>query len=162
MEVDAGVVKATIAGLDAETSYRVAVRGLETGTRTAGAWQYAANLATTGKPAAVALTAPNPVEVVPGDSMVTVSWGKVTGATKFRVQWRTAAQSYTETRQAEGFYQRISGALEHSTDIEGLDNDTTYMFRVFALDGDRVGPASDEVSTTPVADPAAQPATAPQ
>ena len=58
MEVSAGVVKATIAGLDAETSYRVAVRGLERGTRTAGAWQYAGALVKTGTPVAATLAPP--------------------------------------------------------------------------------------------------------
>ena len=101
-------------------------------------------------PMADMISTPNPVEAVAGDGQVTVMWTGVEGAAKYRVQWRTAAQSYNSTRQAEGFYQRTSGELEHSHTIEGLENGMTYMFRVFAVDADgMMSNPSDEVSAMP-------------
>ena len=82
---------------------------------------------------------------------VTVMWTGVEGAAKYRVQWRTAAQSYNSTRQVEGFYQRSTGALEHEHTVDGLENGTQYMFRVYAVDADgMMSDPSDEVSTTPM------------
>ena len=95
--------------------------------------------------------APNPVEAVAGDSEVMVKWTAVEDATGYRVQWRTASQSYDSSRQHDGFYQYRSGDLQLNHTVDKLDNGTEYMFRVFAKfgDGDMSQP-SDEVKATPM------------
>ena len=96
------------------------------------------------------LAAPNPVEAVAGDMEVMVKWTAVDDATGYRVQWRTASQSYDSSRQHDGFFSR-TGQLELSYTVDSLENGTNYMFRVFAMgDGDMMSPASDEVSAMPM------------
>ena len=83
------------------------------------------------------------VQVVAGDSMVTVSWDAVAGASKYMVEWRTAAQTYgAADRQAE------ATGTTHA--ISMLENGTEYMIRVKAGNGAGYGPASAEVKATPV------------
>ena len=99
--------------------------------------------------------APNPVEAVAGDEEVMVKWTAVEDATGYRVQWRTASQSYDSSRQHDGFYQYRSGNLQLNHTVDELENGTEYMFRVFAKFGDGdMSRASDEVKATPM-DPAA-------
>jgi hypothetical protein len=97
------------------------------------------------------LAAPNPIEAMAGDMEVMVNWTAVQGADKYRVQWRTAAQSYDDQRQHDGFYNYRSGDLELSYTVPGLENGTEYMFRVVALDASgNMGAYSDEVSAMPM------------
>ena len=95
--------------------------------------------------------APNPVEAVAGDGEVMVKWTAVEDATGYRVQWRTASQSYDSSRQHDGFYQYRSGDLQLNHTVDDLENGTEYMFRVFAKfgDGDMSQP-SDEVKAMPM------------
>ena len=79
-----------------------------------------------------AYPSPNPVEAVSGDGQVTVKWTAVEDATGYRVQWRTASQSYDSSRQHDGFYQYRSGDLELHHTVTPLENGMEYMFRVFA------------------------------
>ena len=149
-------VTTTIEGLTNGTEVHVRVtawneRGAGNGTAPPEASFGPSSSEARATPMAGKLAAPNPVEVMPGDGQVTVMWTGVTGAAKYRIQWRTAAQSYNSTRQAEGFYQRSSGALEHEHTVDGLENGTQYMFRVYAVDADgMMSDPSDEVSTTPM------------
>ena len=76
--------------------------------------------------------------------MVTVSWQAVEGATKYMVEWRTASQTYgAAARQAE-----VTGAMTYS--VEPLENGMEYMLRVKAGNDVGYGPASDEVTATPM------------
>ena len=84
-------------------------------------------------PAAETLPAPTPVEAMAGDEEVTIMWTAVEGAAKYRVQWRTAAQSYDDKRQHDGFYDYRSGDLELSHTIMGLEGGMEYMFRVVGV-----------------------------
>ena len=138
--------------LDAATTYAVAVRGLNTA-RTASNWilpSPAAGLKTAA--ATPQIAAPEGVNAVSGDKMVTVSWEAVTGATGYRVQYRTAAQSYsTTTRMVE------VAATATSAEVTGLMNGTEYMFRVTAKNAGGYGAASAEVKQTPAAMPGSLP-----
>ena len=142
----------TITGLDAATTYAVAVRGLNTA-RTASNWilpSPAAGLKTAG--ATPQTAAPGGVNAVSGDKMVTVSWEAVTGATGYRVQYRTAAQSYSATtRMVE------VAATATSAEVKPLVNGTEYMFRVTAKNAGGYGAASAEVKQTPAAMPGSLP-----
>ena len=96
--------------------------------------------APTGKPA-VEVT----VDSHSGDR-VTVSWTAVERATKYMVEWRTAAQTYGfEDRQME-----VMGN-GRTTDIDDLEYGMEYMFRVLAGNDAGYGPASDEAKATPTA-----------
>ena len=81
------------------------------------------------------------------DGMATVSWTAVEGATKYMVEWRTAAQTFgNAARQAT-----VMNAMEY--EVEDLENGMEYMFRVSAGNDDGYGPASDEAKATPMAGP---------
>ena len=83
------------------------------------------------------------VEVDAGDEMATVSWTAVAGATKYMVEWRTAAQTFgIAARQAT-----VMNAMEY--EVEDLENDTEYMFSVTAGNAAGYGPRSDEAKATP-------------
>ena len=84
------------------------------------------------------------VEVMPGDGMATVSWIAIEGATKYMVQWKTAAQTYGfEDRQVV-----VTGSGRQQ-EIRNLKNGTVYMFRVLAGNAAGYGTPSDDAKTTP-------------
>ena len=92
-----------------------------------------------GAPAA----APTAVEATAGDGMVSVSWEAVEGATKYMVEWRTAAQTYgAADRQA------MTTSMMH--EVDDLENGMEYMFRVKAGNDVGYGSASDEVTAMPM------------
>ena len=142
----------TITGLKAETSYRVAVRGLETGGGdTAGSWVYVDGLVTTK---AQTLVAPQVrVEVIccdPAD--LNVSWGSVTGATGYNVEWRISGQDW-------GLASARATATGTSLTISDVDYGTDYDVRVQATNASGTSPWSvhakvrvdERVRETPVA-----------
>ena len=75
------------------------------------------------------------VELDAGDGMATVSWTAVAGATKYMVEWRTAAQTFGNAAR-----QVTVSATEYK--VSDLENGTEYMFRVTAANDDGPGPAS--------------------
>ena len=81
------------------------------------------------------------VTVTPGAEQLTVGWTAVTGATDYRVRWKSGSQSYSTTRQAT--------ATGTSHTITGLTAGTAYDVRVTAYNNNLSGPASATVSGTP-------------
>lgn len=93
------------------------------------------------------------LEVAAGLESLVVSWTAVTGADGYRIQWRSASESYNETdRQAT-----VSGASTTTHTIEGLTPGTPYTVRVTATSssgGD--GEPSTEHGGAPFAGPPGQ------
>ena len=138
MRVAATAVEGTITGLKPEKSYRVAIRGLEYGTSTAGEWQHVSGLVTTK---AHTLVAPEPVRVVvvgwnPAD--LNVSWMSVTGATGYTVEWRSSGQDWGLASQST----TVAGGASTKTTISNVDYGTDYDVRVRATNASGAGPWS--------------------
>ncbi len=85
-------------------------------------------------------TTPQDVKATAGDKKVTITWTKVTGATKYRVQRTTGSSWSTVNYPATNSY----------TDT-GLTNGTTYKYRVLAYVNNVWSTASAVVSATPKA-----------
>ena len=88
------------------------------------------------------------VRVAPGDGRLTVSWNAVTGASGYKVQWKSGTQGY-------GAANREAAATKTSHTIPNLAAGTAYTVRVIATfageDGGPAmdGPASREARGTP-------------
>ena len=123
-----------VTGLKFATSYTCGVRGRTSGAAadyTTGSVGDLTGSDLTTDAAPIPLKAPEGLDTTRGDGMVTVSWGKVDGATKYQVQYRTAAQGFsTSTRMMEVTAPAVSA------DVKPLVNGTEYMFRVRAGDAD--------------------------
>ena len=89
-----------------------------------------------------------PVHVTPGPLSIIVRWAEATGATGYKVQWKSGGQSYnTSSRQAT-----VSGRNTTTYTIENLTFGTTYTVRVIAtLAGGGDSDPLDEVMGTPQA-----------
>ena len=100
-----------------------------------------------GTPTTVGTTAPGApsISLMSGDSMLMVSWDAVDGATKYKVQWSTAAQSF-------GAADRTAEVMEGTShDITGLENGTEYKVRVAAGNKDHgYGDWSGEAMAMPM------------
>ena len=73
-----------------------------------------------------------------------VGWTAVTGATGYKVQWKTSGQQWSTTRQAT-----VSGGTTATYTITGLTNGTTYSIRVLATGTGGESLWSDTVTGTP-------------
>jgi fibronectin type 3 domain-containing protein len=87
-------------------------------------------------------TAPAGVSAAPGDGKVTISWNPVSGATSYKVYYNA------EPLVSLGGITNIPGTSPQ--DVTGLTNDTPYYFRVTASNAGGEGPASAQVTETPV------------
>ena len=84
------------------------------------------------------------VEASAGDASVTLTWKTVADATMYKVQWRSLSQNYgAADREAE-----VTEGTTHTVTM--LENGTEYMFRVMAGNAAGYGPASGDVSATPM------------
>ena len=98
---------------------------------------------TTG-PAAAKVTG---VNITPSDQILQVSWTQVTGATGYKIQWKSGGQSYGSSRQAT-----VSSGSTTSQTISNLQNGTEYTVRVIATKtGASDGTPSDDANGTPTA-----------
>ena len=87
------------------------------------------------------------VNISPSDQTLQVSWTQVTGATGYKVQWKSGGQSYGSGRQAT-----ISSGSTTSRTISNLQNGTEYTVRVIATkSGASDGTPSDDAMGTPTA-----------
>ena len=138
----------TIPGLTAGTEYMVQVMaGNEGGYGPASAEVKATPTAkpVVEQPTEAPTSAPAGVEAMAGEESVMVSWTALAGATKYKVEWRTAAQTFgAAARQAE-----VMTGTSHT--ITGLTGDMEYMIQVMAGNEGGYGPASAEVKATPTA-----------
>jgi subtilase family serine protease len=145
---DYGVYQGAQAILGQVTAQSVTFNGL-----TAGAQYtfsiFAQNAGGQSAPATVTGTvapaAPTAVAATPGNAIVSLSWGAVTGATGYQVFMGT-------TSGGEGS-QAVETGPGTSASFSGLTNGTKYFFTVVAVNSGGKSPASAEASATPIGPP---------
>ena len=134
----------TIPSLSANTSYQVQVRA--TNDEGDSPWSPSGAGSTDSPP----VTPPGKVtgvNITPSDQTLQVNWTQVTGATGYKVQWKTGGQSYLSSRQAT-----VSSGSTTSRTISNLANGTEYTVRVIATKtGASDGTPSDDANGTPTA-----------
>ena len=95
-----------------------------------------------GTDTATTLSAPTNFSVTAGDSKVTLDWDKVSGASSYTVYWGTST----------GISSSSIAITSISTDNythSSLTNDTTYYYKVAAVDSSGSGTLSSEADATP-------------
>ena len=135
----------TIPNLSANTSYQVQVRA--TSNEGDSPWSPSGTGSTSSPP----VTPPGQVtgvNITASDQTLQVNWTRVTGATGYKVQWKSGGQSYSSgSRQAT-----ISSGSTTSRTISSLNNDTEYTVRVIATKtGASDGTPSVDAMGTPTA-----------
>ena len=109
----------------------------------------ATNAGGQGPPSADQMATPKPgrvmgVKVTSGVGQLTVKWDKVTGATGYKVQWKSGSgYSDSDTRQVSG--------LSHT--IPGLSADTEYTVQVTARNASGDGMSSDDTGAMAMGTP---------
>ena len=89
------------------------------------------------------------VSVTPGIEALVVSWNAVSGATGYKVQWKSATEAFGEERERVV----VDGAATNHT-IANLTADTLYSVRVIATRSPaHEGPPSAVVTGTPLTAP---------
>ena len=89
---------------------------------------------------------PTNVRVTPGPVQLLVAWTEATGATGYKIQWKSGQQAYNTSSRQE----TVSGGSTTTYTIENLTFGTTYTVRVTAtLAGGTDSDPSDEVMGTP-------------
>ena len=87
------------------------------------------------------------VNITASDQTLQVNWTRVTGATGYKVQWKSGGQNYGSSRQAT-----VSSGSTTSRTISSLNNGTEYTVRVIATKtGVSDGTPSADVNGTPTA-----------
>ena len=84
------------------------------------------------------------VTVTPEEGALKVSWGKVTGADEYKIQWKSGTERYDSSRE-----DMASATDEPSYTIPNLSADTEYTVRVWAVNTSGEGAVSEEASDTP-------------
>ena len=86
------------------------------------------------------------VMVTPEEGALKVSWGKVTGADEYKVQWKSGTQRYDSSRE------EMAMATDEPSFTIGdgdLSAATPYTVRVYAINPSGEGQVSEEVTDTP-------------
>ena len=86
--------------------------------------------------------APGGLTATPGDKLISLKWNEVTGATGYNVFRGTSAGGESSTAVA-------TGLTTTSFTNSGLNNGTTYFFKVAATNASGQGALSSEASATP-------------
>ena len=134
----------TIAGLTNGTQYATRVIA----TNSAGDGD--ASDERTGTPRAP-VTTPGKVtglSVTEGDEELVLSWTAVSGATGYKVQWKSGTETFADAA-TDGRQHVVSGGAITTSTIAGLTNGTQYATRVIATNSAGDGDASDERTGTP-------------
>ena len=84
------------------------------------------------------------VTVTTLSSSLQVSWTAVTGATGYKVQWKSGDEKYDTTRQ-----NMVSGGSTTTSTITNLTNDTSYSIQVAATNAAGDGDWSSDATGTP-------------
>ena len=139
---DAGnVLEKEISSLTNGTEYTFEVRAVS------AAGDGAPSAEMTGTPKAAAPGQVTNVRVTAGVSQLAVSWDAVSGASGYRVQWKSGSQEYDATRQHV-----VTGGTATSYTIPGLTAGTEYTVRVIATRANAEdGAPSTEMTGTPTA-----------
>ncbi len=91
------------------------------------------------------------VSAAAGPKRLTVAWSAVSGATGYKVQWKSGSENFDATRQAE-----VSGGGSTSYVIVNLEAGTAYTVRVIAVKVSAPdGEASETATGTPLGAPLA-------
>ena len=129
-----------ISGLTAGTTYTIRVITTSTNINLADSAPSEEVMVT------LATTKPTNVRVTPGPLQLIVRWTEATGATGYKVQWKSGQQAYNTSSRQE----TVSGGNTTTYTIENLTFGTTYTVRVTAtLAGGTDSTPSDEVMGTP-------------
>ena len=128
----------TIPSLTAGTQYTVRVIATKT-----NADDGTPSAEVTGTPNAAAPGQVTGVTVTPGVGNLQVSWTAVTGATGYKVQWKSGTQNYDAANR-----QATVGAVTSHT-IPNLAAGTQYAVRMIAILPGADGTPSDEATGTP-------------
>jgi len=91
--------------------------------------------------------APTNVKAVGGDGQVTVSWDPVANATSYDLFYSTKAKVAEEEDNDDVDAKRVKNVTSPFV-LKGLAASTTYSFIIRAINNNRRGPASAEVSAT--------------
>ena len=92
------------------------------------------------------------LSVTEGDAQLALSWSAVSGATGYKVQWKSGTETFADAATDAREHVISSGTTTART-ITGLANGTPYTVRVIATNSAGDGPPSDEKTGTPVATP---------
>jgi outer membrane protein assembly factor BamB len=122
----------TISGLDAGTEYDFAVKAQNS----SGESDWSAPVSEITKPAA-----PTGVSATGGTLSVTVNWTAVTGATEYRIYYKTSSGVTTANS-----YVTVSGGASTSRVVSSLTAGTRYYFRVEARNDSGASALSLEVN----------------
>ena len=135
-------ITTTIGSLTANTSYQVQVRA----TNAEGDSQWSpSGTGSTGSPPVTPPGKVTGVNITPGNQTLQVNWTQVSGATGYKVQWKSGGQSYSSSRQAT-----VSSGSTTSRTVSNLNNGTEYTVRVIATKtGASDGIPSDDANGTP-------------
>ena len=143
-----GEVNATeyvIGSLIDGTEYTFQVRAVNGCTTTMGCGESDPATAIMATPDADALAQPTGLMATAGNTQITLTWTDPGNASIFGYEYQQK-----EGSAAFGDWTKIDGgATTTSYRVTGLDNGTTYSYRIRAWSGHETGPASDAVTATP-------------
>ena len=83
------------------------------------------------------------LSVTEGDEELVLSWTAVSGATGYKVQWKSGTETFADAA-TDGRQHVVSGGATTTSTIAGLTNGTQYATRVIATNSAGDGDASDE------------------
>ena len=145
--VDSDTVSYTITGLTGGTEYSVHVIATRT-----NADDGVPSSEVTGVPLSAPPAQVTGLKITVGVEQLDVSWVAVSDADGYKVQWKSGAEDYGDSRQAV-----LTGGETNSYTITGLTGGTEYSVRVIATkEHADDGAPSEEVTGIPKAQPPAQ------
>ena len=133
----ASVTADTLDTLGNNTEYTVRVRAIHEHAQNHGAWSSEATGTTNPGPPGKATG----VSVTAGVGNLSVGWTAVTGASGYKVQWKSGSENWSSSRQND--------ETGTSSTISNLNSGTTYVVRVIAYNTDGDAAASQTKTGIP-------------